>query len=478
MFKSENIDMKQLTNECDSLLRKLFPICRSITGNGVRKSLSILKEIVDFEIKEIPSGTKCYDWIVPNEWNVNEAFIKDSKGRKIVDFTENNLHLVSYSVPINKKISYHELNEHVDTLPNLPDAIPYRTSYYKKYWGFCIAFDKYDKFDKDDTYNVYIDSTLEPGSLTFGESVIQGKSDKEFLFTTYCCHPSMGNDNLSGLILWALLLRELKKRKRNYTYRFVVAPETIGHIAYLSQNEREMKNVEGGFILSCVAGPDKFSYHSTFMENHKIDEIAIEALKEAYPDFTHYHFDINSGDEKQYSSPYFRIPIGTICKNKFFEYDYYHTSKDNLDFINSKNLIQTLQVYLKIIDKLENTLETDFRKFKSKNVVNHLKSNHTYLSKNPYCEPMLSKRNLYPSKGGMIKQHAFTERNDHLEQAYSIDLNKKFQGQTLDAIRWILFYSDGKTSLEKISEITNFPVDFLVNISHQLEKVDLIELIS
>lgn len=220
-------DFSENTKEVDDLLKRLFPICRSITGNGVRKTLSILKEITNFDIHEVSSGTKCYDWIVPDEWNINDAYVKNSSGKKLVSFQENNLHVVNYSIPIDKKMTFNELKNHLHTLKNLPDAIPYITTYYKKDWGFCITYNHYKNFHEDEIFHVLIDSSLKPGSLTYGEQMIKGDSGVEFLFSTSCCHPSLANDNLSGLVLWVLLLRELKMMKTRHTYRFVVSLETI-----------------------------------------------------------------------------------------------------------------------------------------------------------------------------------------------------------------------------------------------------------
>ena len=202
----------ELLKETDNLLKELFPICRSITGNGVRKTFSILNSITDFEIKEIPSGTKVYDWEIPNEWNIEDAYVENSSGKKVIDFKKNNLHVLNYSIPFNGKVSFNELKEHLYTLPDLPNVIPYRTSYYTKRWGFCLAHNELKKFDENDVYYVNIKSTLKPGNLTYGEYFVKGNSDKEILFSTYCCHPSLANDNVSGMVLWILMLRELKNK--------------------------------------------------------------------------------------------------------------------------------------------------------------------------------------------------------------------------------------------------------------------------
>lgn len=410
----------------DETLQRLFPICRSITGDGVRETLSILQQIVEFDIKEIPSGTVCYDWTIPDEWNVRDAYVKDSSGTLIIDFRQNNLHLVGYSIPVDQVMSFQELEKHLHTLPDLPSAIPYRTTYYNRDWGFCLSQEQFNRMDRDEKYHIHIDSTLKPGSLTLGEGIIEGSSEQEFLISTYCCHPSLANDNLSGLVLWAFLLRELKSHQTRHSYRFVIIPETIGAIAYLSQNEEAMKKVAGGFVITTVAGLGKFGYKHTYLGDHLIDRVVHRTFSELNIEYIPYPFDIKGSDERQYSAPYFRIPVGTICKDKYYEYDYYHTSLDDLDFINAEHLIETLKLYLLAIQKLE--------------------MNVTYRSLNPYCEPQLGKRGLY-------------------------------SGKELDAIRWIMFCSDGKTSLLDISEKTAFPLKELYETAEKLRQHQLLEII-
>jgi len=473
-MKFEILDEQEIAEEADILFEKLFPICRSITGEGVRETLSILNKTIGFDIHEIKTGTKCYDWEIPNEWNINDAYVKNEKGLRVIDFKKNNLHLVSYSIPVNTKITFSELERHLNTLPNLPDAIPYRTSYYNKDWGFCISHDKKNELDKDDNYHVVIDSTLKPGSMTYGEKIIKGTSKNEFLFSSYCCHPSMGNDNLSGLILWILLLKQLEGKKLKNNYRFVTVPETIGSIYYLSSHETQMKDLTGGFVLTCTAGPNKFAYKKSFLQDHFIDKISIKALKESGEEFEIFPFDVNGSDERQYSSPYFRIPIGTISRDKYFEFPFYHTSKDNLEFISGKNLVKTLKVYLRIIESLEEHSDDEIKKIRNRK---HMKTDgHVfYKSLNPYCEPMLSKRGLYPLKGGMIKQKIFDLDNDHSKRTYNISGDKGISGSKLNEILWVLFYTDSKTSIQEISKETKISLERIKEIVTILEKVKLIK---
>lgn len=475
-YNSQNI-----VKEIDNLFEQLFPICRSITGNGVRKSLSILKKITDFQINEISSGTICYDWKVPNEWNITDAYVKDSSGKKIIDFQKNNLHVVNYSMPIDVTLTFEELEKHLHVLKDYPDSIPYRTTYYKEDWGFCISYEQFKKIDKNSKYHVKINSTLKPGKLTYGEYVIEGNSGKEFIFSTYCCHPSLANDNLSGFVLWILLLRKLKSIKTNHTYRFIIVPETIGAIAYLSLNEKIMKNVLGGFILTCVAGPGKFSYKQTFLGNDLIDDTVKKTFTELKLDLKQYTFDITGSDEGQYSSPYFRIPIGTICKDKYHEFEYYHTSKDNLDFVDANYLAETFDVYYSVVMNLEKMSSTDFKNHllkKSNQKKPNSKMDDTYRSLNPYCAPMLSKRGLYPTLGGKIKQKAADSSKDHSEQKFSIMDGKSLSGTELDAILWVMFYSDGQTPLLEISKKTSFSLSLLIDTAEMLCKHDLLEKIN
>ena len=452
-----NPDWNAYCEKANSLLKRLFPICRSITGNGVRQTLSILLEDIDFDLHEVPSGTSCYDWTVPDEWNIRDAYVKDSSGKRVIDFQANNLHVVNYSTPIDALMSFDELSKHLFSLPDLPDAIPYRTSYYNKTWGFCLTHKQYLALDKKEQYTVRIDSTLEPGSLTYGEGIIKGTSGQEFLISTYTCHPSLGNDNLSGVVLWALLFKALSQQKLRHSYRFVILPETIGSIVYLSRNESLAKKLSGGFITSTVAGPGKFGYKRSFLSNHLIDRVVRKTFQELDLEYIEYPFDVNGSDERQYSSPAFRIPIGTITKSKYYEYTNYHTSLDNLDFISAENLVQTLKLYILAIEKLE--------------------QNKTYRSRMPYGEPMLGKRGLYPQIGGSINQKAANMSTPHGSRPYEVSVEQIIYGDELDALRWLLFYCDGQTPLLDISEKTNLPMRQLSAIAEKLLEQNLLEIV-
>ena len=436
-----------MIEEIDKYLKKLFPLNRSITGKENEKSLNILKEIVPLKIKSIPSNTSVFDWTVPPEWNVKEAWIKDSKGNVIVDFKNLNLHLVSYSISVNKKINFKDLSDHLFYLEEKPDAIPYRTSYYKRNWGFCLSYNDYLLLDKQETYHVYIDSELDNnGKMVYGEAYKKGKTKKEILISSYICHPSLANDNLSGVILSCFLFNEISKMDTYYSYRLLLIPEIIGAISWLWKNQKN--NIEGGFVVSCVAGPDSFGYKKTYLGDHIIDKAIKYALRDK--NYITYPFEPIGSDERQYSSPAFKIPTSTITKSKYYEYDEYHTSLDNLDFISPSNLKKTLGVYLKAIYYLE--------------------YNQKYKRKFNECEFMLSKIDgMYPSTGGTISQPSVVK--NHINHKYTSENN----GRILDCISWLSFGCDGNNSLFEIQEMSNLPLDDLIHSVNILKSKKLIK---
>jgi aminopeptidase-like protein len=426
------IENQLLIDEIDQYLKRLFPITRSITGSGNRETLHILQEIVPLEIRENKSGTPVYDWIIPDEWQVSDAWIKDRKGNKLVDFQVNNVHLVSYSKPVDKKLSFEELSSHLYYNAEMPEAIPYRTSYYKRDWGFCVTKSQYDTLEETEgLLEIYIDSQFNSeGSLTIGELLIPGKSKKEILISTYICHPSLANDNLSGIIMTVFLARELMKQDRQWSYRLVWLPETIGAITYCAMNETEMKLIEMGLVITTVGGPGQFSYKQSWQSNHPINQLIEETFNEAGKKYIKYPFDIHGSDERQYSSPGFRINVATIAKDRYYEYPEYHTSKDDLDFVSSQHIVETLDLYKCLISKLEQRV--------------------VYKNLFPDCEVMLSRHGLYSFQGGMQ--------------------NPVFGSQTeLDLILWLLFYCDGKKSLNEIAELIGVSIRDVENICTKLE---------
>jgi aminopeptidase-like protein len=421
--------MVDYTAQIAEYLRKLFPIIRSITGEGNRQNLKILQEVIPLSILEFPSGQQVYDWIIPKEWNIKDAWIKNSRGEKIVDFSKSNLHVVGYSIPIYAEMKLSDLKHHLHFLEHLPEAIPYRTSYYQENWGFCLSYRDYQRyFQADVEYEVMIDSELKPGSLVIGELLIPGLSSKEYLISTYICHPSLANDNLSGMLLTAFLAKELLKQQWNFSYRIIFVPETIGAIAYCANNEDAMKKIDAGLVVSTVGGPGEFGYKQSFRPDHAINRIIESVFQSKGLDFITYPFDIHGSDERQYSSQGFRINMATISKDKYYEYDHYHTSLDNLDFVKPDNIIKSLEVYLEVISLLD------------KNLI--------FANLLPHCEVMLSKHNLYPRTGGAMLP---------------------FKNKDIDMILWLLFYANGQMSLWDISEKIGFPLEHLSRVARDLE---------
>jgi len=397
---------------------------RSITGEGNRESLRVLQEVIPLEIKEVPSGTSVYDWVVPEEWNIRDAWVKDESGRKLVDFSESNLHVVSYSEPVDAVLNWDELQTHLHYREDLPEAIPYRTTYYNRDWGFCVTKAQYEALRAADRVHVYIDSSFSQGSLTYGELLIPGRLDKAILLSCYICHPSMANDSLSGVILTSYLTRHMLdiQSELMHSYRIVFVPETIGAIAYCATHEREMKAIGTGFVITTVGGPGKFGYKQSFDEDYPTNRIIEQVFRDNGVDFITYSFDINGSDERQYSSQGFCINVASITKDKYYEYPYYHTSLDNLEFVQAVAIAETLDLYKQAIAILD------------KNVVcrNRL----------PNCEVMLSKHGLYPTTGG-AQIPAINGRTE------------------LDLRLWLLFLCDGMKSLWEIAEQLNVDVDRL-----------------
>ena len=376
------------------LIEKLYPICRSITGNEVRKTFNIIKEFIDINIKEIPSETKVFDWKIPPEWNINDAYVKNSKGEKIIDFKKHNLHIVSYSEPVNLKLTYNEFIKNIYTLPKHPDWIPYRTSYYKKTWGFCMKHNDFLKLDKNDIYHIFIDSTFKKGNLTYADLIIPGKVKKEFLFSCYICHPSMCNDSISGVVVSIFLAKYLLKRNNYYTYRFVFIPETIGSIAYLSLHMKELKeNVIGGYVITCVGDEGNFTYLKTRKDNQLVDKITLYTLENNVHNFNIRDYLTCGSDERQYNYPGVDLNIGSLMKSKYHDYPEYHTSADNLDFVTEKGLNESLNMYIKCIELFE---------------INH------YYKSNTICEPQLGKYGLYNNIGGESDKYNKNKIDGHL----------------------------------------------------------------
>lgn len=363
------------------LFDRLFPINRSITGDGVRQSLSILNEIVPISQREYPSGTECFDWTVPREWNVKAAYVKDGQGRTLIDFADNNLHLMGYSIPFRGYVTRAELMEHLHTKPELPDAIPYMMSYYKENWGFCVEYNRLHEFT-DERYEVMIDSELKEGYMTFGEGYIQGSSNKEILLSTYVCHPSMAINELSGPLVQTMIYRYLlQKENLKYSYRFLYLPETIGSLLYLSLHGEELKQrVAAGYVVTCVGHGESFTYKKSKRADTLADKAAIHVLKQSGKPYTIVDWNPFGSDERQYCSQGFKLPVGSLMRTMYGEYPEYHTSLDNRDLISDEAMQETVQMYIDLIETLE--------------------ANETYECTHIHGEPKLDKRGLYPYMGG------------------------------------------------------------------------------
>ena len=451
--------MTDYTKEIDRYLQRLFPICRSITGEGNRETLRILQEIAPLKIKEFPSGTQVFDWVIPSEWEIRGAYIQNRRKELLIDFQESNMHVMSYSQPVRGKMTLEELKPHLYYREDLPDAIPYRTSYYKKDWGFCLSFIQYKKIQEDGgPFEVLIDSSFKAnGSLSIGELIIKGKHKKENLISTYFCHPSLANDNLSGFLLTAFLAKELLARKElNNSYRIIFVPETIGAISYCAMNKGAMQSIDTGLVVTCVGGPGKWGTKQSFDPKHHINKLIQEVFIEKGVDYITYPFDIHGSDERQYSSQGFRINVATICKDKYYEYPFYHTSLDNLDFVKSEQINQTLMLYLGVIEKLEQHSDSHGLLSSYEIESETLNSSPVYRNLYPNCEVMLSKHGLYSDTGGGMLP------------------GENKQGE-LDIILLLLFHCDGKRSISSISRKLKISLGEAIAVADMLKDRGILE---
>ncbi len=394
--------------EMHALIRELYPICRSITGDGVRETLRILQRQVPLEIHEVPSGTPVFDWTVPREWNLRSAWIATRDGHRVVDARTSNLHVMSYSTPVRGRFALAELREHLYSLPDRPDWIPYRTSYYQEAWGFCVTQKQLDALTEPE-YDVCIDTTLAPGSLTYGELVLPGRSAREILISVHVCHPSLCNDNLSGIALATRLARELGGSAREYGYRFLFVPGTIGSLTWLARNRERTQRIAHGLTLVCVGDASPFTYKRTLAGNAEIDRAAALALRESGLPHELIDFFPFGYDERQYNSPGFRLAVGSLMRARHGRFPEYHTSADDPSFVSPARLEESLDVCRAILEVLE--------------------GNRTYRNTSPYGEPQLGTRGIYRAVGG------------------EPDL-----GELQLAMLWLLTLSDGTRSLLDVAE--------------------------
>ena len=411
------------------LVKSLYPICRSITGDGVRETLKQVAAQIPLEVHEVPSGTEVLDWTVPREWNIRDAYVADTSGTRVIDFRESNLHVVNYSVPVNRRMSLEDLRPHLHSLPEHPDWIPYRTSYYQETWGFCLRHRDLEALT-DGEYEVVIDSSLEDGHLTWGELALPGQRPEEILLTTHVCHPSMCNDNLSGIAVLTGLGRALAQMDRRWSYRLLFIPGTIGSISWLALNRETAGRVRHGITLAGVGDRGPVSWKKTRHGNTAIDRAMLRVLRgreHRVTEFSPYGYD-----ERQFGSPGFDLPVGRFSRSEYAQYPEYHTSADDLEFVSDESLQDSMECILEVI----NILETD----------------QYFRNTQPFCEPQLGRRGLYdlPLEGAELQQVRL-------------------------ALLWVLNLSDGEHSLQDISERARMPYQNILTASNALRDAGLLE---
>lgn len=417
-------------DEMYSLVEELYPICRSITGNGVRATLNRIGDVVPLQRHEVPSGTSVFDWTIPREWNIREAWIKGPDGETIVDIARHNLHVVNYSVPVHENYSLEELQPRLHTLPDRPNWIPYRTSYYDETWGFCLSHKQFEALPQG-SYEVFIDSTLDDGSLSYAECLIEGETDDEVLLSAHVCHPSLANDNLSGISLLTRLGAALAAVTTRYTYRLIFAPGTIGSIAWLARNKDRASRIKHGLIVSCVGDPGGPTYKRSRRGDADIDRAVECVFSGSAPTAVIEDFSPYGYDERQYCSAGFDLPVGLFERSKYGTFPEYHTSADNLDFVDPRSLEESYALVARIIE----IIETDW----------------SPKSTAPYCEPQLGKRGLYEAMGG---------DNERVDRQM--------------AMLWVLNQADGSHSLLDIAERSGISYSLIREVSDLLADKDLL----
>jgi aminopeptidase-like protein len=403
-----SVDAATAGRDMYDLIAELYPICRSITGAGFRSTLESLARHIDLAVHEVPSGTQVFDWTVPREWNITDAYVETSAGERVIDFRASNLHVVSYSVPVDARMSLAQLRPHLHTLPEHPDWIPYRTTYYDDNWGFCLSQRQLDSLAEDD-YHVVIDSSLADGRLSYGECLVPGASVEEVLVSCHACHPALCNDNLSGVVLATWLAKALAGTEARYSYRFLFIPGTIGSITWLAHNEANLERIKAGLVLACVGDPGGLTYKRSRRGDTSIDRAMVHVLATSGAQYEINDFSPYGYDERQFCSPGFDLPVGCLNRTPYARYPEYHTSADDLDLVRPDCLAQSFSTCLAAFRILE--------------------ENATYLNQNPKCEPQLGRRGLYGGIGG---------RSD----------TQQFQL----ALLWVLNLSDGAHSLLEIAE--------------------------
>jgi aminopeptidase-like protein len=427
----DSLDLQDAGDQMYRLIAELYPICRSITGDGFRETLNVLGEYIPLRVHEVATGTRVFDWTVPKEWNIRDAYIKNSRGERIVDFRRSNLHVVSYSAPVRRRMGLDELRPHLHTLPEYTEWVPYRTTYYKEDWGFCLSHRQLLEMDDDD-YEVCIDSSLKDGHLTYGELLIEGKSPEEVLISAHACHPSLCDDNLSGVAVATYLAKYLRYTPLRYSYRFLFIPGTVGSITWLSRNESLLPRIRHGVVLTCVGDESDFTYKRSRRGDALVDRAFEHVLKHSDQEPTVIDFFPYGYDERQYCSPAFNLPVGSLMRMRHGQMPQYHTSADDLDFVQAEQLAGAVETCLAAFSILEN--------------------DRNYLNQSPKCEPQLGKRGLYAAVGG----HSHTRQSEM-------------------AMLWVLNMSDGEHSLLEIAERAGMPFQAVSSAADALRNSGLLK---
>jgi len=423
-------DCALLARRAFELIRDIYPICRSITGDGVRETLARVAHLIPLDISEVPSGTPVLDWEIPREWNIRDAYVADSTGRRIIDFRVHNLHVLNYSTPIRVKLPLAELRAHLYTLPHQPDRIPYRTSYWREHWGFCLTHRQLETLP-DGEYEVVIDAELKPGRLTYAERLVRGESSEEFLISTHVCHPSLANDNCSGIALAALLAEQLGRGKPRLSYRFLFAPGTIGSIAWLARNRDRLRRLRGGLVVGLLGDPGPLTFKRSRRGNSEVDRIAAQVVRELDPAARLLDFSPYGYDERQFCSPGFDLPVGRLTRSANDMYPEYHTSADNLELIRADALAQSMFALLRIVERVD--------------------TNRRYRNLSPFGEPRLGKRGLFRATGGADP------------------------GEFEHALLWILNQSDGGRGIHDIAAGSGLPRAVVQQAANALVAAGLLE---
>jgi aminopeptidase-like protein len=426
----DDLDEARLGDDMRALMSELFPICRSITGDGLRQSLRRIERAVPLSTSEVPSGTAVFDWVVPREWNIRDAWIRDPSGEVVVDFKRSNLHVLNYSAPFRGRLGLEELKRHLHSIPEQPSLVPYRTSYYKESWGFCLSHDQLQRLPPGE-YEVLVDSSLQEGALTYAEHVVSGATPDEILVSCHCCHPSLCNDNLSGMALTATLARLMSGLQPRYTYRFLFVPGTIGSITWLARNEARVHRIKHGLVAACVGDAGPMTFKRSRRGDAEIDHAVEHVLGQSGQPFSVRDFTPYGYDERQYCSPGFDLPVGSLTRTPHGEYREYHTSGDDLALVKTESLVESLRRYLEVFEVLE--------------------GNGTYLNLSPKCEPQLGKRGLYDALGG----------SSHAAAAQM-------------ALLWVLNMSDGRHTLLDIAERAKLPFPAARAAASSLERAGLL----